>query len=217
MGSSSANAQPSRSRARTKRSPAIACNRNHSRDASAGDDASRRARVTSAVGLPSACPKSCAASPIDRSSPGSPSSALIRGASHGSGAGRPGQTPSFSPPSPAPQRAHHAVERGLVEEARDPARAARVAETAVQTAALFSESWGDVTAELTLPGGAEPPPTAIALDDPAPPALVAVGRARQTGEHSLAVPVTLRDAGGREFSLSLRIKLDVGLGPAEEE
>jgi signal recognition particle receptor subunit beta len=129
----------------------------------------------------------------------------------------PATQPSFAPPRPAPERAHHAVERGLAEEARDPARAARVAETAVQAAALFSESWGDVTAEITLPGSAEAPPTALELEDPAPPALVAVGRARQTGEHSLAVPVTLRDAGGREFSLSLRIKLDVGLGPAEED
>jgi signal recognition particle receptor subunit beta len=120
-----------------------------------------------------------------------------------------------SAPAPAPERAHHAVERGLAEEARNPARAARVAETAIQTAALLNESWGDVTAEITLPGGAAAPPAAVA--EPEPPALVAVGRARQTGEHSLAVPVTLRGADGREFSLSLKIRLDVGLGPAEEE
>ncbi len=31
--------------------------------------------------------------------PGQPSAARMRGASHGSGAGRPGHTPSFSPPS----------------------------------------------------------------------------------------------------------------------
>jgi hypothetical protein len=106
------------------------------------------------------------------------------------------------------------VEHGLAEEVRDPARAARVAETAVQTAALLDDSWGDVTAEITLPGGDEtsPPP-----EEAEPPALVAVGRARQTGERSLAVPVTLRDSQGRTFALSLRVRLDVALAPAEEE
>src|SRR3546814_3902420 len=41
---------------------------------------SRRARVTRTCGAPSAETKSCAARPMRRSSPGSPSSARIRGA-----------------------------------------------------------------------------------------------------------------------------------------
>ena len=50
-------------------------------------------------GAPSAPARSCAESPIRRSSPGSPSILRICGASHGSGAGSAGQTPSFKPPS----------------------------------------------------------------------------------------------------------------------
>jgi hypothetical protein len=76
----------------------IASSRSQKREAMAGARASRRARVTSTSRPPSATAKSWAARPIRRSSPGSPSSWRTRGASHGSGIGSCGQTPSLSPP-----------------------------------------------------------------------------------------------------------------------
>jgi signal recognition particle receptor subunit beta len=112
-------------------------------------------------------------------------------------------------PAPAPQ---HALERGLAAEARDPARAARVAATAGQAAALLEQSWGEVTAEITGPGMRVE--TAVELDEP--PTLVAVGLARQTGDRSFSVPVTLRAAGGRTFSLAVGVHLDVLPLPDEE-
>lgn len=116
-------------------------------------------------------------------------------------------------PRPAPEpAAGHALEMGLAAEARDPARAARVAATTGQAAALLEQSWGEVTAEITGPGARVEP--AVELEEP--PTLVAVGRARQTGERSFSVPVTLRDAAGRTFSLAVGVQLDVSLLPGEQ-
>jgi signal recognition particle receptor subunit beta len=125
---------------------------------------------------------------------------------------KPAPAPRATPrlePEPAPG---HALEVGLAAEARDPARAARVAATTGQAAALLEQSWGEVTAEITGPGARVEP--AVELDEP--PTLVAIGRARQTGERSFSVPVTLRDAAGRTFSLAVGVQLDVSLLPGPE-
>ena len=63
-----------------------------------GDRLSRRARAISTCGAPRALAKSWADSPILNSRPGRPRFARIFGASHGSGDGSAGQTPSFNPP-----------------------------------------------------------------------------------------------------------------------
>ena len=79
--------------------PVIASSRNQKREATVGPASDRRARVRSTRGAPSRFWRSWAASPIRRSPAGSPSSRRMRGASHGSGAGSAGHTPSFSPPA----------------------------------------------------------------------------------------------------------------------
>ena len=85
--------------ARARSPPVIASSRSQKREAIAG--AARiapRPRDEHLAARRAPCAKSCAATPIRRSSPGRPRSARMRGASHGSGAGSAGHTPSFSPP-----------------------------------------------------------------------------------------------------------------------
>ena len=99
-GPGSSSARVSRSSRRSRGSPPLsASSRSRKREATVGERRSRRARVISTSGAPSALAKSCAASPMRDFERRHSKLARTLGGSHGSGAGIAGHTPSLSPPS----------------------------------------------------------------------------------------------------------------------
>jgi signal recognition particle receptor subunit beta len=121
--------------------------------------------------------------------------------------------PVPEPPHPEPVREAEPplltpLEEGLAAEELDPGRATRVAEATSEAETLLEDSWGEVTAHVEDVAEAAAGPEEITI--------ASIGAARQTDERGFEIPVTLRDAEGRSFTLSVSVRLELVDGAGED-